>query len=203
MLTLVSGPAASGKSRWAEHLAHSSGQAVVVLATGPDLPEDASWQRRLQRHRQRRPASWRTLEVGAELSAALLTLAAEELALVDSLGTWVAAHLESDSSRWQDEVTTLVHTLRISRAPVVLVSEETGWGVVPMTAAGGRFRDRLGELQQRLTPHCAAAWLVLQGRAINLAQLGLPLPADLTPGLTDHTPPNPHVVDPGVGRPSF
>jgi adenosylcobinamide kinase/adenosylcobinamide-phosphate guanylyltransferase len=207
VLTLVSGPAASGKSRWAEHLAHSSGQAVVVLATGPDLPEDASWQQRLQRHRQRRPASWRTLEVGAELSPALLSLGAEELALVDSLGTWVAAHLDSETTRWQEAVTTLVETLRFCRAPVVLVSEETGWGVVPMTAAGGRFRDRLGELQQRLTPYCAAAWLVLQGRAINLARLGSPIPSDLGPGLTDQSPPNPPVtdapaIDPGIGVPS-
>ncbi len=186
LLTLVSGPAASGKSRWAEHLALSSGKAVVVLATGPDLPDDPSWQRRLQRHRQRRPPSWRTLEVGAELSAALRPLHPEHLALVDSLGTWVAAHLESDPSRWQAEVTTLLETLQSCQAPVVLVSEETGWGVVPMTAAGGRFRDRLGELQQRLTPRCQAAWLVLQGRAIDLTRLGTPLPADPGVGVRPH-----------------
>lgn len=171
-LTLVSGPAASGKSRWAEHLAQISGSAVVVMATGPDLPEDASWQRRLQRHRARRPPSWRTLEVGGDLSAALLTLGAHELALVDSLGTWVAAHLEREPADWQDEVATLVDTLQGSRGPVVLVSEETGWGVVPVTPVGGRFRDRLGELQQRLTPVCEGSWLVLHGRAINVANLG-------------------------------
>lgn len=180
---MVSGPAASGKSRWAEHLAHQSGKPVVVLATGPQLPEDPSWQRRLQRHRQRRPASWRTLEVGGALSPALLTLEREELALVDSLGTWVAAHLETEASGWQAEVSTLLEALWRSRAAVVLVSEETGWGVVPVTAAGGRFRDRLGELQQRLTPLCEAAWLVLQGRAINLTQLGTPVPGDPNGGL--------------------
>ena len=73
-LTLVSGPAASGKSRWAEHLAQSSGLPVLVLATGPNLPDDPSWQRRVERHRQRRPAAWRTLEVGGGLSAALAAL---------------------------------------------------------------------------------------------------------------------------------
>ncbi len=182
---MVSGPAASGKSRWAEHLAHRSGRNVVVLATGPDLPEDASWQRRLQRHRQRRPSSWRTLEVGGDLSAALLSLRSADLALVDSLGTWVAAHLERETALWQAEIHTLMEGLRSSRAPIVLVSEETGWGVVPMTAAGGRFRDRLGELQQRLTPLCATAWLVLQGRAINLSQLGVPVPEDPSRWVTD------------------
>ena len=176
-LTLVSGPAASGKSRWAEHLAHTSGCSVVVLATGPELPDDPSWQQRLQRHRQRRPESWRTWEVGGNLSEALLALREGELALVDSLGTWVAAQLDKEMAPWRDQVTTLVETVRLSCAPVVLVSEETGWGVVPTTAVGGRFRDRLGELQQAFSPHCDAAWLVLQGRAIDLARLAQPVPA--------------------------
>jgi adenosylcobinamide kinase/adenosylcobinamide-phosphate guanylyltransferase len=175
-LTLVSGPASSGKSRWAEHLAHRSGKAVVVLATGPNLPEDASWQRRLERHRQRRPSTWRTLEVGGDLTSSLCHLQTEELALVDSLGTWVAAHLERESADWHDLVVALLETLQQRRAPVVLVSEETGWGVVPSTAVGGRFRDRLGELQQHLMPLCDTAWLVLQGRAIDLVRLGLPVP---------------------------
>jgi adenosylcobinamide kinase/adenosylcobinamide-phosphate guanylyltransferase len=176
-LTLISGPAASGKSRWAEHLAHSSGRPVVVLATGPDLPDDPSWQQRLQRHRQRRPPSWLTLEVGGDLSSALLSLGENQLALVDSLGTWVAAHLESEGPLWQERMATLVETVRRTPYPVVLVSEETGWGVVPTTAVGGRFRDRLGELQQHLSPHCDAAWLVLQGRALDLTKVGQPVPS--------------------------
>lgn len=191
-LTLVSGPAASGKSRWAELLAHRSGQPVVVLATGPDRPDDASWQRRLERHRRRRPPSWRTLEVGGDLSAALRSLDTEVLALVDSLGTWVAAHLERDSVLWEAEMANLVAALQACQASVVLVSEETGWGVVPVTAAGGSFRDRLGELQQRLAPLCETAWLVLQGRALNLSQLS---------ALVPELPWDPAVdpaVDPGV-----
>jgi adenosylcobinamide kinase/adenosylcobinamide-phosphate guanylyltransferase len=175
-LTLVSGPAASGKSRWAEHLAQTSGKAVVVLATGPDLPDDPSWQQRLQRHRERRPPSWRTLEVGGGLSAALDSLGRDDLALVDSLGTWVAAHLETEAADWCLLVETCLQALRRCPAAVVMVSEETGWGVVPVTAVGGRFRDRLGELQQQLTPLCGAAWLVVQGRAIDLAALGRPVP---------------------------
>ncbi len=186
-LVLVSGPAASGKSRWAEHLAHGSGRAVVVLATGPDRPEDASWQRRLERHRRRRPTSWRTVEVGGALGPALEGLTKEEVALVDSLGTWVAAHLECDADLWEVALDSLLTALRACAAAVVLVSEETGWGVVPVTAVGGRFRDRLGELQQRLTPLCEASWLVLQGRAIPLSQVGVLVPPPLAGPGVDRT----------------
>ena len=58
----------------------------------------------------------------------------------------------------------------------VLVIEETGWGVVPPTRIGGRFRDRLGSLAQRLDQEADSAWLVLQGRAIDLHSLSQRVP---------------------------
>jgi adenosylcobinamide kinase/adenosylcobinamide-phosphate guanylyltransferase len=177
-LTLVSGPAASGKSRWAEHLAHHSGHPVVVLATGPDLPDDISWQDRLERHRQRRPPSWRTLEVGGDLSAGLLDLSQHELGLVDSLGTWVAAHLETGERDWRQRCENLDGTLQQSTSPVILVCEETAWGVVPPTDLGLRFRQRLADLQRRLATDCDQTWLVLQGRALDLQALSFPVPPD-------------------------
>lgn len=177
-LTLVSGPARSGKSRWAEHLAERSGLNVVYVATGPLLPEDPSWQARLEQHRRRRPAHWRSLEVEGALATALADLQPGQLGLVDSLGTWVAAHLDRDGEAWHGCCGELQLALQRARCPIVLVCEETGWGVVPATAAGGRFRDRLGRLQQRLAMDAEASWLVLQGRAIDLLRLGHPVPGD-------------------------
>ncbi len=177
-LTLVSGPSRGGKSRWAEHLAARSGLAVVYLATGPSLPDDPSWQARLLRHRQRRPPEWGCREVGGALAAALANLEPGQLGLVDSLGTWVAAHLESEPEAWTRRCADLISVIRRCRAPLVVVCEETGWGVVPATAAGSRFRDRLGTMQQQLQGQSEAAWLVLQGRAIDLLALSQPVPPD-------------------------
>jgi adenosylcobinamide kinase/adenosylcobinamide-phosphate guanylyltransferase len=175
-LTLVSGPARSGKSRWAEHLAAGSGRRVVYLATGPRLPGDAAWQARIARHRRRRPAGWDCQEVEGALAAALERLSPPQLGLVDSLGTWVAAHLEREGEEWRREVETLERALEGCAAPLVLVAEEVGWGVVPATAAGGRFRDRLGNLLDRLVPRCDAAWLVIHGRALDLLAQGRAVP---------------------------
>ena len=58
----------------------------------------------------------------------------------------------------------------------VVVIEETGWGVVPPTRIGGCFRDRLGFLAQRLDREADAAWLVLQGRAVDLHALSQRVP---------------------------
>ncbi len=98
------------------------------------------------------------------------------LLLIDSLGTWLAHHLDLEESAWLQRQERLLTALAQQRSPVVLVCEEVGWGVVPPTAIGGLFRDRSGSLQQRLMVQAAAAWLVVQGRALNLMALGEPVP---------------------------
>jgi adenosylcobinamide kinase / adenosylcobinamide-phosphate guanylyltransferase len=177
-LTLVSGPAGGGKSRWAEHLACCSGRPVVYLATGPLLPEDESWQRRLERHRRRRPAEWDCREVQGDLARELRLLRAEQIALVDSLGTWVAAWLESSPQQWEQACSELLTALATTPAGLLLVCEEISWGVVPPTAVGGRFRERLAGLQQLIGRRCDRSWLVLQGRALDLHALGVPVPEE-------------------------
>ena len=99
-----------------------------------------------------------------------------KLLLIDSLGTWLAHHLDLDESAWYQRQERLLQALHQQGSPVVLVCEEVGWGVVPPTAIGGLFRDRIGSLQQRLMQQAASAWLVVQGRALNLMALGEPVP---------------------------
>ena len=179
-LHLVLGPARSGKSRWAEHLAASSGLRVVYVATGPERPSDDAWQRRLADHRRRRPARWSTLELPdpQQLPTALRDLAGEHTALVDSLGSWVAASLGLSDQAWALLCRQLLQSTAKSRAHLIVVSEQTGWGVVPPTAIGGLFRDRLGSIERQLVARADDSWLVVAGRAIRISDLGQAVPAD-------------------------
>jgi adenosylcobinamide kinase/adenosylcobinamide-phosphate guanylyltransferase len=179
-LTLVLGAARSGKSRWAEHLASGSSLAVTYLATASPRPDDAPWQARLQLHRQRRPADWGCLEIGEpeQLASCLEGLAASQLALVDSLGSWVAAGLHLDGPTWLRLCDQLQGSLISTKAAVVLVSEQTGWGLVPPTAIGGLFRDRLGALERRLVAISGSCWLVVAGRALELLPQRQAVPSD-------------------------
>lgn len=175
-LSLVLGPARSGKSRWAEHLAHASGRAVVYVATGGLHEGDPAWQIRLAQHRQRRPAQWACLEVGGDLAPALRSLQSQQLALVDSVGSWVAHGLDLDEVAWESATAALLSAIDTCAAHLVVVSEQTGWGVVPPTAIGGLFRDRLGSLEQQLVRRAELSWLVVAGRALNLTALGQLVP---------------------------
>ena len=175
-IILVTGPARSGKSEWAENLATRLGQQfnqpIIYVATAQDEPQDLEWQARLEKHRQRRPPHWQTLLVPTDLSANLLEVIPPAIVLVDSLGTWVANLLILDEDQWQCQQQQLLSTLQKLTLTVILVAEETGWGVVPAYPLGRLFRDRLGYLTRQVGAIADQVYLVTGGYALNLSQLG-------------------------------
>lgn len=170
--TLVLGPASSGKSARAEELLLAE-PAVTYAATGPAPgPGDREWAAKVAAHRARRPPHWATDEDGD--LAALLRLPGPPL-LVDSLGTWLAGVLDR-SGAWDEgaddlkvdtdveaRMDELVGAWRSGARRVVAVGEEVGWGVVPATASGRRFRDALGVLTRRLAAQSERVELVVAG----------------------------------------
>lgn len=175
--TLVLGGTRSGKSRHAEGLLGDDA-AVRYVATGRRIPGDTDWDARIAAHAARRPAHWTTEEVGGtELAAAL---ARPGPVLVDDLATWLTGVLD-DAGAWDAPVVPatvdaavdgLVAAVAAAPGPLVLVSAETGLGVVPDTRAGRLFRDRLGELNAAVARVCDDVVLVVAGRV-----LALPAPA--------------------------
>ncbi|MBD2465172.1 bifunctional adenosylcobinamide kinase/adenosylcobinamide-phosphate guanylyltransferase [Oscillatoria sp. FACHB-1407] len=174
-LILVTGAARSGKSEWAERLATQSGQAVVYVATAQIDPTDAEWQARIAKHQQRRPADWETKQIPIALAEALQEATPEECWLIDSLGTWLANFLEQDDATWQVTARMLLDALQQASGTIILVAEETGWGVVPAYPIGRLFRDRLGDLTRRIGAIADTVYLVTGGHVLNLSQLGTPL----------------------------
>lgn len=180
-LILISGPSRGGKSEWAEHLLTSlpAGSPVTYVATGGLHPDDADWQERLRRHRQRRPPHWALREVGRSLATSLAPGQGldGQAVLIDALGSWVAAHLDLDEPAWRSELALLMRSLGSRRRSMtLLVADEVGWGVVPPTRIGGCFRDRCGEAVRLLAQDASQHWLVVAGRALPLHRLALEVP---------------------------
>ena len=110
-LILVSGPSRGGKSRWAESLL-AEDPCVIYIATGTKRDDDPAWVERLRIHRERRPPHWSLLEPGPDLTQSLKSIDATQSVLIDSLGGFVAARLDLDSSAWTDYCEDLIVTLR-------------------------------------------------------------------------------------------
>ena len=161
MIALVLGGARSGKSAFAERLAGSLPPPVTYVATGTASDEDMA--ARIAVHRARRPPSWRTEEVGADLVDGLDRVAGT--VLVDSLGSWVAA------CDLAPDVEALLAVLRRREGDAVLVSEEVGLGVHPPTALGVRFRDAVGEVNAAVAEVADDVRLVVAGRGLRLDRL--------------------------------
>jgi len=171
---LVMGGARSGKSERAE-LRLAGEPDVTYVATGPDGADDPDWAARVAVHRARRPAWWRTAET-TDLAGVLAS--ARGAVLIDGIGTWLAAALDQcgawDGSPGAQErlagmTEELLDAWRQARGYVVAVSDEAGLGVVPATAAGRRFRDELGRLNQALAAESEETELVVAGRVLPLA----------------------------------
>jgi adenosylcobinamide kinase/adenosylcobinamide-phosphate guanylyltransferase len=98
------------------------------------------------------------------------------MVLVDSLGTWVANGLELEASEWEERQGDFLAFLGETALDLVLVAEETGWGLVPPYPLGRRFRDRLGALTRRVGSAADQVYLVVGGYALDLSRWGEPLP---------------------------
>lgn len=176
-IILVTGPARSGKSELAETMAADSGKSVIYVATGEVNQADREWQNRIERHKNRRPPQWKTVEVLRDLSAVIRSTDRSNCLLIDSLGTWTANLLEQEATVWEQTQQDLLASLHSAIADVILVGEETGWGVVPAYPAGRLFRDRLGTLVRHIGAIADDVYLATGGYALNLTALGTRLPA--------------------------
>lgn len=183
-LTLITGPVRSGKSRFAELLATASALPVTYVATARPDPADLEWEARLRHHQERRPSGWQLIETAFQdgsLPEVLTQCKSGQCILVDSLGTWLADQMLSgdahagitDTQSLDEQTVRLLNSIRSCTAELILVGEETGWGVVPAYPLGRYFRDRLGKLQQDIAPLTQACYLVVSGYALDLKKLGI------------------------------
>lgn len=173
MLELILGGARSGKSRLAEKLADESGLDVVYIATSQPL--DGEMNARVAQHRARRPAHWALVEEPLALAQVLREQAAPgRCLLVDCLTLWLTNLLmQDDPARLAVERDALLASVEELPGRMLLVSNETGLGVVPLGELTRRYVDEAGWLHQALAERSqrvlftvAGLPMVLKGNAL-------------------------------------
>ncbi|MDX1577009.1 MAG: bifunctional adenosylcobinamide kinase/adenosylcobinamide-phosphate guanylyltransferase [Gemmatimonadota bacterium] len=168
------GGARSGKSRLAVEMARSATE-VLFVATARGSDEDM--RRRIARHREERPAEWRTLEAPVRLPEAIRRdVTPRQTVILDCLTFWVSNLMaergtETESvleERVLERADALVEAIGDHGRRWIVVSNEVGTGLHPETPVGRRYRDLLGQVNQRIADAADRSLLVVAGQVLPL-----------------------------------
>jgi adenosylcobinamide kinase/adenosylcobinamide-phosphate guanylyltransferase len=172
-LTLVTGGARSGKSALAERLVAASARPRRYIATAEAWDDEMA--ARIAAHRDRRGPGWTTVEAPHTLTAALAAAQPAEAVLVDCATLWLTNRMLAEADL-AAEGAALLSALATCPAPVVVVTNEVGWGIVPDNALARAFRDAQGRLNQAMAAQAGLVVAVIAG-------LPLALKGQMPPGV--------------------
>ncbi|CNH99852.1 bifunctional adenosylcobinamide kinase/adenosylcobinamide-phosphate guanylyltransferase [Yersinia pekkanenii] len=180
-MILITGGARSGKSSLAERLAAQAAERVFYIATS--VVTDVEMAERVELHRVSRPAHWRTWEGYQNLGVVLeqqvqpgeavilecITTLITNL-LFEQAGDTLAERMDFASLEVaiQQQITDLLAACARSRAPIYLVTNELGMGIVPENRLARHFRDIAGRVNQRLAAAADEVFLVISGIEVKI-----------------------------------
>lgn len=159
-VTLVLGGAASGKSAFAEHLVLQGDYRSVYIATAQVFDDEMA--EKVARHRTMRGDKWLTIEEPLALTQVLAAREPGEAVLIDCATLWLTNVILAERDL-AEEMAGLLAALRDCPAPVVIVSNEVGQGIVPDNALSRRFRNAQGTLNQTIAAEAELVVAVMAG----------------------------------------
>ena len=165
MKTLILGGVRSGKSRYAETLASASGGPVSLIATA--TADDEEMAARIENHRRHRPAHFAVIEEPLRLAAALARAPAP-VVIVDCMTLWLSNLIERDPQNVGAEMAAFTAALAGHPGDCILISNEVGFGVIPVNPLARRFCDLSGELHQELARRCDRVLLMVAGMPLTV-----------------------------------
>jgi adenosyl cobinamide kinase/adenosyl cobinamide phosphate guanylyltransferase len=168
-MALLLGGARSGKSAMAVRLAEGSGASVTFIATA--VAGDDEMALRIGRHRESRPAEWKTVEAPVDLQEAIRMAAREDFLVVDCLTLWVSNLLGQGASAADIDAAAGAVVQELTGRECVVVTNEVGLGIVPVNELARGFRDTLGSVNARFASSAQRAVLMVAGRALDLTDV--------------------------------
>lgn len=145
--TLVLGGAASGKSLFAEQLVKNTGKNRIYIATSQIF--DDEMRQKVEDHKKQRGDGWKTIEEPFDMAKALADATPQDVVLIDCATLWLTNHLLAEHDLGVEQEAFL-SAIALCPSDVVIVSNETGLGIVPDNALARRFRNAQGRLNQAI-----------------------------------------------------
>jgi len=186
-VTFVIGGSRSGKSTFAENKAKEYGDNVLYIATA--VVTDEAMADRVKKHKEQRPKSWQTLEMYQNFETLLNheEFNQSEVILIDCITTMIGnfmfdSKIDFDNCSMEDingleqkitdNVTTLINTCNEKNKKLIIVSNETGMGVVPSYYMGNYFRDMSGRINNHIGRLSDYMYFIFSGMPIKLKHKG-------------------------------
>lgn len=169
---MLLGGARSGKSFLAQQLAQDSEQAVCLIVTAERLDEDMI--NRIDKHRAERPSTWRVTEEPLRISEAART-ATDGFLIVDCITVWLGNALHYGWSETQifEEVNRFIEILVLRESRSVVVSNEVGLGIHPVSTLSREYRDLLGKINALLAKSAEQSYFMVAGQVLALVNPAL------------------------------
>jgi len=186
-VTFVIGGSRSGKSTFAEMKANEYGKKVLYIATA--VITDQAMEDRVKKHKEQRPKSWETLEMYSDFYK--LTNFNEfnesDVVLIDCMTTLIGNYmfdskLDFDTCSIEEvnnlekiiikNIISLITICNNNNKKLIIVSNETGLGVVPSYYMGNYFRDMSGRTNNRIGKESDYMYFIFSGIPIKLKHKG-------------------------------
>ena len=159
-LSLVVGGAASGKSRFAESLCVQSARSKIYLATAQIYDDEMA--QKVFSHLAQRGDDWQTIETPVNVASALEKVRSDNVILLDCATLWLTNVILGEYDL-EAETAELLSAISSCPAPIVIVSNEVGQGIVPDNALSRKFRNAQGQLNQTLAAQAGLVVAVMAG----------------------------------------
>ena len=183
----VIGGARSGKSTFAELKAKEYSENVLYIATA--AVTDQAMADRVKKHKEQRPSSWKTLEMHFDFKTLInkAEFRQSEVVLLDCITTMIGnfmveSKLHFDTCSVEDvnelenesteEVFSLINVCNNNNKKLIIVSNETGMGVVPSYYMGNYFRDISGRINNKICLQADHMYFIFSGIPIKLKHKG-------------------------------
>jgi adenosylcobinamide kinase/adenosylcobinamide-phosphate guanylyltransferase len=162
-VTLITGGAGGGKSRFALESAAECGARVLFVATC--VPRDEEMRVKVARHQAERPSSWHTVETTHRIADTLRP--GYDAAVIDCL-TLLVSQLMIEEAAESDILAEVARLCDWASYPVYIVTNEVGWGLVPENALGRRFRELAGRANRLAAERSDCVVLMVSGIPLTL-----------------------------------
>ncbi len=157
-------------------------QNVLYIATA--VPFDDEMELRIQKHKERRPAKWETVEAYRDLDKVIeMNIDGKSAVLLDCItvmitNLMVERNLDWDRMRTEElynieteidsEIKKFIDTTKNKEALFIVVSNEIGMGLVPEYAMSRVFRDIAGRINQKLAEAADEVFFCVSGIPVKI-----------------------------------